>query len=86
MSEATYQFDANTFEEVITAAGIVEDDGKVYMTGKRFREMLPMMIGLKEDIEHGHRLCTEMGIPDLGGGSQGLVKRLEFLKNRKGNI
>ena len=27
-----------------------------------------------------HELCTQMGVPDLGGGFLGLVKRLEFLK------
>jgi hypothetical protein len=79
MNDGTWHFEARTIQEIISAAGIAEDDSKVYITGKRLKELVPMLIQISSDIEKCHQILTDKGVPELNGGTQGLVGRLEFL-------
>lgn len=78
-----YTFHANTIDEVITAAGVIGEDEQAYITAAQLREGAKVLIAVRDDLAKCHELCKELGAPDLGGGTFGLVKRLEFLKNNR---
>jgi len=75
-------FVVNTIDEMVTAVSLVTDEDKVYMTGRQFKETALHLMELGRDVALCHQLCSDIGAPDLGGGTEGVVKRLEFLKNR----
>ena len=70
----------DSIDEMVKIATTVTDEDKIFMTGQQFKESALYLLGVGYDIARGHQLCSDMGVPDLGGGTEGLVKRLEFLK------
>lgn len=79
-TEKSYSFTVCNLEEMITAAGILDSDDRAYVTGAQLKESLVSVIGIKNEVEQSHKILTEMGIPDLGKGTHGLLKRIEFMK------
>jgi hypothetical protein len=72
-------FKVASIDELITAAGIVDDNQKITITGAQLKEWGPIIVELEKDIFNCHKLCTDMGVPDMGEGTAGLVKRLTYL-------
>lgn len=85
--EKIFTFMASTLNETMTAAAMMNDTDKASITGKQVKEMATQLYAFKKDIIKCHEICTELDVPDFGGGLVGLKKRLEFLKEKyKGKI
>jgi len=78
-----FTFKIDSLEDLLTAAGIVDDDDRVHIAGKRLKELAVEAVAIKNDLIKCHEICTELGLPYLGGGTVGLRKRLEYLKGLK---
>ena len=72
-------FVVSSIEDAITAAGLMDDDERTYLTGADLKKIVPQLIDLRDDLIKCHELCTKLGVPDLGGGVHGLRQRLEKL-------
>lgn len=76
---AAYQFQAANLNELETAADMLGERGTAVVTGKQIMEAVEGLKPVWSDLEACHRMCTALGAPDLGGGIEGLRKRLEHM-------
>jgi hypothetical protein len=83
MNLPDFTFKIDSLEDLLTAAGIVDDDDRVHLAGKKLKELAVSAVAIKADLIKCHEICTELGLPDFGGGTVGLRKRLEFFNERQ---
>lgn len=84
MKTITANYSINSIEELITAAGFVENDQII--TGKQLKEASAQCIKLKNELNLCHQFFDEIGVPKSNTGLNGVKQRLEslsaLLKNR----
>jgi len=76
----SFTFNVTNLEELITAAGIIEDDQIITITGKQLKETAVVCVKIQDDLNQCHQLLDEIGVPKSNTGLDGIKQRLEALK------
>jgi predicted kinase len=61
-----YTFTVNSIEDAITAAGLMENEDRAYITGAQLKLAVKYMIEIKKDLKECHQVCNDLSIPDFG--------------------
>ena len=80
--EGSFTFTANSVDDLVTLASMMEPDQSVVLTSEEIKEIVPELLKLRNDIEESHEILNKMEIPNLGEGTEGILKRLQYLYSK----
>lgn len=80
--EGSFTFTANSVDDLVTLSSMMEPDQSVVLTSEEIKEIVPELLKLRNDIEESHGVLDKLGVPDLGEGTEGILKRLQYLYSK----
>lgn len=74
-----FTFEVSSIEDLITAAGIVEDNEVITISGKQLKEFAVGCNSIQKELNVCHQILSKIGIPESKAGLNGIKQRLENL-------